>query len=199
MIETLNNEVAKLKSQIDKSKLNIKAKTLQINQISGQISSKSQEINTLENKLGNQRQSLSQLIRKTNELDDTNMVHLILSGKDLSDFYSDVDSLSAIKKSLRSTVLEVKDTKEVTEEQKILLEDKHDEEINVKAELEKNKRKVESDEAYQKRLLSISKNKEKEYEKILAENQKKAGAIKARLFNFAGASDRWMKIIGSSL
>jgi peptidoglycan hydrolase CwlO-like protein len=186
--KTLNNEVVKLKSQIEKSKLNIKAKNLQISKLNGQISSKSQEIDTLENKLGNQRQSLSQLIRKTNELDDTNMVHLILSGKDLSEFYSDIDSLSAIKKSLRSTVLEVKDTKEVTEEQKILLEDKHDEELNAKAELEKNKKQVESDEAYQKRLLSISKNKEKEFEKILAENQKKASQIKARLFNFAGGA-----------
>ncbi len=186
--KTLTNEIANLKGQIDKTKLNIKAKNLQITKISGQITSKSQEITTLENKLDNQRESLAQLIRKTNELDDSNMVHLILSGKDLSEFYSDVDSISAIEKSLKSTVLTVKDIKQETEEQKIELEEKHDEELNAKAELEKNKKKVETDEAYQKRLLSLSKNKEKEFEKILIENQKKAGAIKARLFNFAGGA-----------
>lgn len=186
--KTLSNEVSLLKNQIDKAKLNIKAKNLQITKISGQITSKSQEINTLEGKLDNQKESLAQLIRKTNELDNSNMIHLILSGKDLSDFYSDVDSISAIEKSLRSTVLSVRDIKQETEEQKMELEEKHDEELNAKAELEKNRKKVESDQAYQNRLLSLSKNKEKEFEKILVENQKKAAAIKARLFNFAGGA-----------
>lgn len=186
--KSLANEISTLKSQIEKSKLNIKAKSLQITKLGGQITSKSQEINTLENKIDNQRNSLSQLIRKTNELDDANMIHLILSGKDLSDFYGDVDSLAAVKKALRTTVLEVKDTKEDTEAQKIDLEEKQDAELNAKAELEKNKKKVESDQAYRATLLSLSKNKEKEFEKILAENQAKASQIKARLFNFAGGS-----------
>ncbi len=186
--KTLTNEISNLKNQIDKSKLNIKAKSLQITKLNGQISTKSQEITNLEGKIDNQRSSLSQLIRKTNELDDANMIHLILSGKDLSDFYGDVDSLAAVKKALRSTVLEVKDTKQDTEEQKVDLEEKQDAELDAKAELEKNKKKVESDQAYRATLLSLSKNKEKEFEKILAENQAKASQIKARLFNFAGGA-----------
>ncbi len=186
--KTLSNEIGTLQKQIDKTKLNIKAKNLQITKLSSQITNKAQEINTLENRLGDQKDSLAQLIRKTYELDDANMIHLMLSGKDLSDFYSDVDSLSSIKKALRSTVLTVRDIKEETIVQKGELEEKHDEELDAKVELEKNKKKVEGDEAYQKKLLSLSKNKEKEFEKILAENQAKASQIKARLFNFAGGS-----------
>jgi peptidoglycan hydrolase CwlO-like protein len=186
----ITKEINNLKLQIDKAKLNIKSKNLEITKLSGQIGTKETEIESLENKLANQKDSLSQLIRKTNDLDDSNMVHIILSGKDLSEFYSDLDSFSSIKKALRQTVLSVREIKESTETQKSELEEKHDAELNAKAELEKSKKKVESDEAYRKQLLSVSKNKEKEYEKILAENQAKASQIKARLFSFAGGQTK---------
>ncbi len=182
----LNREIANLQNQIDKSRLNIKSKNLEIIKLSSQITDKSSTIQDLEGKIANQKDSLSQLIRKTNELDDSNMIHLILSGKDLSEFYADVDSFASIQKALKSTVLSVRETKENTEQQKIELEEKQDAELDAKAELEKNKKKVETDEAYRKRLLSISKNKEKEFQTILAQNQAKAAQIKARLFNFAG-------------
>lgn len=187
---SLTKEIANLKGQIDKTKLNIKAKNLEIVKLSGQISDKTENIETLEGKIANQKDSLAQLIRKTHDLDGANMIHLILSGKDLSEFYSDVDSLSSIKKALRGTVLSVKEVKEDTEIQKNELEQKQDAELDAKAELERNKQKVESDEAYRKKLLSISKNKEKEYEKVLAENQAKAASIKARLFSFAGGQTK---------
>ncbi len=182
----ITKEITKLQSQIDKARLNVKAKNLEIIKLSGEISNKSSTITNLEGKLSNQKDSLSELIRKTNELDDANMIHLILSGKDLSDFYADVDSLSAIKKALRTTVMSVREIKEDTEIQKTELEQQQDAELDAKAALEQNKKQAETDEAYRKRLLSISKNKEKEYEKILVENQAKAAAIKSRLFNFAG-------------
>ena len=92
----------------------MKAKNIEIIKLSSEISNKSSTISDLEGKLSNQKDSLSQLIRKTDELDDANMIHLILSGKDLSDFYSDVDSLSAIKKALRTTVISVREIKEST-------------------------------------------------------------------------------------
>jgi peptidoglycan hydrolase CwlO-like protein len=182
----ITKEITKLQNQIDKARLNVKAKNLEIIKLSSEISNKSSTISDLEGKLSNQKDSLSQLIRKTDELDDANMIHLILSGKDLSDFYSDVDSLSAIKKALRTTVMSVREIKESTESQKSELEQKQDAELDAKAALEQNKKQAETDEAYRKRLLSISKNKEKEYESILIQNRAKAAAIKARLFNFAG-------------
>lgn len=185
---SLNKEISVLKTQIEKSKLNIKAKNLQITKISGQIDEKEGHIAELEERIGQQRSSLAQLIRKTNELDNTNLIHLLLSGKNISDFYSDTDSFSSVKKALRQTVLAVKEVKAQTEDQKMELEEKQDEALDAKAELERNKKQVEQDEAYRKKLLSLSKNKEKEFEQVLSENQKKAAAIKAKLFSFAGGA-----------
>lgn len=183
---SINKEISVLKTQIDKTKLNIKAKNLQITKITGEIDQKEDQIGTLEEKIVQQRTSLAQLIRKTNELENTNIIHLLLSGKSLSEFYSDADSFVSVKKALRNTVLGVKEAKAQTEEQKQQLEEKQDEALDAKAELEKNKKQVEQDQAYRAKLLSISKNKEKEFEQIVTENQKKAAQIKSRLFSFAG-------------
>lgn len=183
---TLSREITTLKTQIDKARLNIKAKTLQITKLSGQIDEKEGEITGLESKITEQRSSLAQLIRKTNEMDNSNLIHLLLSGENISQFYADVDSFSSIKKELRNVVLGVKETKASTEKQKNELESKQDEALDAKAELEKNRKQVEADQAYRNKLLSLSKNKEKEFESILSQQQKKAAQIKAKLFSFAG-------------
>ncbi len=183
---TLNNEIAKLKTQIDKSKLDIKAKSLVIQKLGGEITEKSQKIESLSEKIDRERESLGQLIKKTNEIDNSNLIHVVLSDKSLSNFYVDLDSFSSIKASIKSSVDQIKGIKSETENEKQNLEEKQNAELDAKAELERAKKAVENNQAEQKKLLSISKNKEKEFQAILDEQAKKAAQIKARLFSLAG-------------
>lgn len=183
---TLNNEIAKLKTQIDKSKLDIKAKGLVIQKLGGEIVEKNQKIESLNEKIDRERESLGQLIKKTNEIDNSNLIHVVLSDKSLSNFYIDLDSFSSIKASIKSSVDQIKGIKSETESEKQNLEEKQNAELDAKALLEKAKKQVETNQAEQKKLLSISKNKEKEFQAILDEQAKKAAQIKARLFSLAG-------------
>jgi len=76
--------------------------------------------------------------------------------------------------------------KDLTETEKLALEKKKDEETDTKYELERDKAKVETSEAEKQRLLSISKNKEAEYQKVLQEKAQKRAQILAAIFSLAG-------------
>jgi membrane-bound lytic murein transglycosylase B len=171
-----------LNANITKAALNIKAKNLQISRLSDGIKDKSQTVDRLSQRIEREQQSLAQLIRKTNELDQTSFVELMLSNDKISDAFVDLDSFDAIREGLKNSSEALKNAKDQTEQAKSELEDKQAEELNVKADLEKNKRLVEKNEKEKQTLLSITKNKEKEYQKVLADRKKRATEIRAALF-----------------
>ncbi|MDQ5961809.1 MAG: 2 protein [Patescibacteria group bacterium] len=180
---SLQRDVSILTNQIDQAKLKIKARTISITKINSEIGKKNEKIETLEEKMTRQKESLAQLIRKTDEIDDSNVVHLILSSEEISEFYGDVDTFASIKQSVKSSVDQIKTVKTETLEEKKGLEKKQDEELDAKAELESAKKKVEVSEAEKKKLVSVSKGREKEYEQILKERRAKAAQIRAALFS----------------
>jgi len=179
---SLTRDIGILKTKIEKAKLDIKSQNLIIKKLTEEIGDKVKTIETLSEKIEKGKDSLAQLIRKTNEIDENTIVHIVLSTQTLSDFYSDLDSFSSINNSLEESVNEVKTVKKNTENEKDKLKKKQDEEINAKAQLESFQRQIEKNQKDQKQLLSISKNKEKEYQKIVAERAKKAAEIRAALF-----------------
>jgi peptidoglycan hydrolase CwlO-like protein len=185
---TLSKEISQLKIKIDKSKLDIKAKTLTISKLSLEISDKSEKIGNLEEKIEREQESLAQLIRKTNDINQANAIHVLLSEESVSDFYSDLDSFSSIKRSIKHSLDTIRGIKNETEDQKTQLERKQDQELDAKAALEAAKKQVEKDQSARNKLLSISKDKEKEYQKILAERAQRAAEIRAKLFEFAGGT-----------
>lgn len=180
---SLQRDVSILTNQIEQAKLKIKARTISISKINSEIGKKNEKIETLEEKMERQKESLAQLIRKTDEIDDSNVVHLILSSEEISEFYGDVDTFASIKQSVKSSVDQIKSVKNETLEEKLGLEKKQDEELDAKAELESAKKKVEVSEVEKKKLVSASKGREKEYEQILKDRRAKAAQIRAALFS----------------
>lgn len=179
---SIERDVSILSAKIDKAKLDIKAKNIAIEKLGQEIVKKNETIGELTSKIDREKQSLAQLIRKTNEIDQSTIVHVILSSKSLSEFYSDLDSFDSIKQSVKNSVNEIKGVKTETEAEKQDLKKKQDAETDAKVAIEANKRNVEKNETEKKTLLSISKNKEKEYQQILADRAKKAAQIRSALF-----------------
>lgn len=183
---TLSNDIALLKTQIDKAKLNIQAKSLVIKKLGGEIVDKNNHIESLNEKIDREKESLAQLIRQTNDINQSNVLHVILSEQSLSQFYGDLDAFASIKQSIRQSVDTIRNDQNETMTERTLLEKKQNQELDAKAAIEQAKKQVEVSEAQQKQLLSISKNKEKEYQVILADRAKRAGQIRAALFQLAG-------------
>jgi peptidoglycan hydrolase CwlO-like protein len=186
--KSIKGDISILTTKISQSKLDIKAKNALIEQLSRQISSKNATIGQLSSKLQDKKDSLAQLIRKTMELDQTSFAYMVLSGRSLSDFYSDLDSFSYINKAVKESVDEIKGIKTDTENQKSLLEKDQNSEVDAKVALETSKKKIEQSESEKQTLLKLSKQKEDQYKKYISDQSKKAAQIRTALFALRDAA-----------
>lgn len=187
---TLRKDVQLLTSQIEAARLRIRAKTIAINNLGKEITQKSKAITDLQSEINRERDSLTQLIKRTSEIDQKGAAYVLLSSDSVSDFYGDLDDFLSIKRSLYASVNKIKEIKTATEDQKEQLESKKEEELDARDSIESQRKIVERSEQEKKTLLKISQDKEKEYQAVLAERQKKVTEIRNKLFSFAGGSTK---------
>ena len=180
--QSIDRDIKLLNANIERANLNIKARNLAIGQLSQGITEKTRTVQSLSKKLENERQSLSQLIRKTNELDQASLAEVVLGNTSLSDFFLDLDSFDAIRAGLKNSSDALKSAKTQTQAAQDALEAKKQKERDAEAELERNKKVVQSNQAQKKQLLSITKNKELQYKQVLVDRKKQAAQIRAALF-----------------
>ena len=185
---SLERDIAILDVQIEKSKLEIKARKLAIEKLSGEIEGKVEKIDELSDKMSREISSLSELMRKTNEVGYFTLTEVLLTDQNLSQFFQDTDSFETVQRNLHTSLGTVKDTKEKTEEAKNNLEEKKAEEQELKGIQELEKKRIEEKESEKKRLLKTTRGKEKEYKKILAQREKDAALIRSELFNLSGTA-----------
>lgn len=183
---TLQGDINILSTQINAKKKEIKAKILIISQLSDSIDEKQSTIESLAQKITREKDSLAQLLRKTNEMDQTTFMTFLLSSKTLSDFYSDVSRFDTLKQDVKQSVDSITTIKGVTEQNKADLEKQQNQTIDEKSNLEIVQNSIQQDQNTQKQLLSISKDKETQYAQVIAGQQAKVAKIKARLFQLAG-------------
>ncbi|MFC1729764.1 hypothetical protein ACFL6I_05450 [candidate division KSB1 bacterium] len=185
---SLERDVAILDAKIDKAKLSIRAQNLEIERISQDISGKQKTIGGLNSKLGREKQSLAQLIRKTNEIDDYSLAEVILGNQDFSDFFEDLDNFDAIKAGLSNSFVEIATTKNDTETQKEALEGRKANEQELRNIQELEKRKIEAQERERQKILNATKGEEKAYQALITSKLKSAAEIKAELFTLRGSA-----------
>lgn len=186
--KSLQQEAAQLTAKINKAKALIKQKNIAISQLEQDIKQKNAHIQTLEEKIDEGHQSLAQLLRKTNEIDNFSLPEVMLGNKNISDFFSDIDTFRAVNKSLADLFIQVRATKYQTEKEKSALDSQKDKEADTKAVAEQQKKQVELDEKEKQYLINVNKTNEKTYSQVIADRQAKAAEIKAKLFKLAGGS-----------
>ncbi len=183
---TLQGDINVLTAQINAKKTEIKAKQLKVAQLKESITEKQKAIVSLTDKIQNQKESLAQLIRKTNEMDHETVGDFLLASQSLSAFYSDVSRFDTLKSQVKLSVDNINAIRGVTEQTKANLEKEQDKTLDEKQALAVIQKTIEQNQTTQKTLLSISKSQESEYQKIIAAQQAKVTQIKAKLFQLAG-------------
>ena len=179
---SLERDAAILQAKINEAKAFIKKRQIQIEQLTRDIGLKTKTINELEEKMNRGKESLAAILRSTNELDSYSLVEIMLSNKNLSQFFEDIDSYNSIKTSLEDQFNEIRNLQAKTDEQRKILDEKRTKEADIKAVVEAQKRKVEQDEKEKQRLITINKTQEKTYAQVIAEKEKKAAQIRVALF-----------------
>lgn len=179
---SIQNDINILVNDIKRAKLQIQAKNLVISKLSKEIVTREAKIENLGQKISSGQDSISDLIRKTRELDNTSVAHVLLSNKTVSEFYHDIDAFEIMKRALKNHINGVVDAKNNTEEEKQNLEKDKGKQLDAKVTIENEKKKVEKNENEKQRLLSLSKQQEAAYQKELAARQKRKNEILSALF-----------------
>jgi membrane-bound lytic murein transglycosylase B len=179
---SLERDLAILDAQIKKAQLGIKARSIEIQQLGVQIGDKQITVNELTARSEKQRQSLAQLVRKTNEIDNYSLVEIVLSDTTLSRFFEDLENFHSIKASLQDSLLLMAEIKNMTLEEKASLEDKQQQEIELRKLQEVEKREIELREAEKEKLLKETRGQEAAYQATLRQQQQTAAQIRQMLF-----------------
>lgn len=185
---SLSQAIKVLDAKIKSAQLEIKAKNLLIQTLGDDIASKQGHIEDLQTHIEKGRETLSQLMRKTNELDDHNMAELMLSQSSISTFFNDVDTFQAVQAGLKTTFEELRADQNQTQQEKDALDERRNAELDARHAIEVAQANIQSDQKSKQQLLSISKNNEKAYTTLVAQKQDRAAQIRAALFALAGGS-----------
>ncbi|MFA7216890.1 MAG: lytic murein transglycosylase [Candidatus Paceibacterota bacterium] len=185
---SLEKDAAVLNAKIKEAQAFIRQRNIAIEQLGRDIDQKTNTINDLEQKIEQGHDSLAQLIRKTNEIDSYSLPEIILANRNISEFFSDIDSFNSIKRSMRDLFVEIRQNKDLTQAEKEALAIKKNKEADTKATIEAQKREVEKNEKEKQYLIKVNKTQEKTYAQVLAERQKKAAEIRAALFSLRDSS-----------
>ncbi len=180
---SLSKDITLLNQKIAQSKLKIQSHNAAISRLSQNISEKNKTINVLDAKVEREKDSLAQIMRKTKYLEQYSLLDFGLQSKSLSTFFSDADSFSTLNRALNQSFEDIRATKSDLEEVKSELQSAKDEETQKKLAQEAEKKKVESNQKEKSTLLTVTKNQETEYKKVLATREKEAAQIRARLFD----------------
>lgn len=184
---TFERDISLLNAKIQKSLLEIKARKIAISRLNDNISERVELIENFNSKISSKQLSLAEFIRRINELDDTSLFELVLKYENLSDFFVELDTYDTIQSSMKLSLIEIKDTKNLTEKEKEELEKQKGQELELKVIQELEKRRIEENENEKKNLLKVTKGEEKKYQEILSERQKRAAQIRTQLFMLRGS------------
>ncbi len=179
---TLQGDVTTLDAQIKKAQAEINQRNNTVTRLAGEINEKVKRIQTLEERLEEGRQSLAKLMRNKNQSESESLMMLALTSDKLSDFFETVDNIDVVNRELQGLFDELRGVKAETEKEKEVLGEKRDQEINAKHEVEVKKQQIDENKKEKNQLLTLTRQDETAYQSVLADRQRQAAEIYARLF-----------------
>lgn len=185
---TLSGDVTLLTAQIKQAQAQIKAKNIAIANLGTQIAQKTSYISQLEARIGRGKDSLASFIRQQNQIDDISLPEVAFGTEGVGDLFEDVDHIAAIEQGLKITFAQIRGDKSITESQRAQLTDQQNKQVDAKYEVQTKEQQINQNKQEKTTLLAITKNQESQYQKVLADRQAKAAAIRAALFPLRDAA-----------
>lgn len=163
-------DISITQSKIEKTSLKIKELSLQINDKQSIIS--------------NNLESLSLQIRKVNEFDREDTLATLLSGKDFTLIWNDIDNIATVGEKIREATLQLKEIKVGLEDTRKETTDAKNELLSLKNKLADQKKIVDQNTIEKKKLLAQTKNNESSYQKLLKDRLAKKDAFEKELRDY---------------
>lgn len=180
--QTLQTQIDAFNAEIKKTQLQIKAIDITISQLNSNIGEHNQTLSRLTDRLAAEKESLAQIMRQTQMLDEFSAVSVALGSQGVTEFFSDLDAFAALKSSLAESFNEIEKTSASTEAEKEALQARLAEQEQLRTVAQLAKQQVQSQEQEKRRLLAQTKGIESNYQKLIATSQKTAAQIRSELF-----------------
>lgn len=184
---SFSRDVAALTAKINAAQANIKGKNIAITNLTKDIAIKVKEIGTLNGRIDKGKKAIAEILRKTNDINSYSLVEAMLSDKNLSEFFVDIDAYASTEVALGNLFAELRTARALTEAEKATLDKQKAAAAAAKAAMEAAKKEVEVANNEKKTLLAQSKSAEASYSQVLADRQAKAAKIRAVLFPLVDA------------
>jgi membrane-bound lytic murein transglycosylase B len=185
---SLERDVAILDAEIKQAQLSIQARNLTIQGLSQDITDKQQTINVLSSKIDRERTALASILRKMNDIDSFSLTEILLSNKNLSAFFSDLDSYNSLKTALQASADQIHTDVSDTQVQKNDLQGQKDEQVQLLTIQQLQKKRLDQEETQKTQIVTLSKGIEAQYQKILQKEQLSAAEIRSELFSLNGSA-----------
>jgi hypothetical protein len=173
-----------INAEIRLAEQKIKLQNTIISKLSSDIGAKTKVVLGFQQRIDKQSASITDIVKKLNAHDAVSVPAVFLGSKNLSTFYTEVDTLYSLNKQLVGLVNEVKASKADTEQEKKELEDRKDKETDAKYAIESEKKLIDRKKAEKAVILALKTSQYNVAQKLATDKKAKVAEIRSRLFKF---------------
>ena len=148
------------------------------------IQNLSSQINTKEKSISVNSDAIKSEIRQVNEMELSSMMEIILSEKDFSFVWNDIENMATINSRIREHIIALREVKGELEDTRTETLDAKKELSDFKSELADQKKIVDQNTAEKKKLLAQTKNNEVNYQKLLKDRLTQKDAFEKELRDY---------------
>ncbi len=184
---SLVRDIDIIDAEINRSKLEIKRRNLAITGLATSIDQKSIAIKEMSGVIDRERASLAEALRTLHEYDNVSLIELLLGYEELSDFFVEVDTIDSLQVAIQTSFQSLRADISRTEEARENLSGEKQEQIELRALQEIEKRQQEGKEKEKQTLLKETRGQEANYRQHADARRSRAAAIRSELFLLQGS------------
>jgi peptidoglycan hydrolase CwlO-like protein len=184
--KSLEGELNLLNSQIKKFGLEIERIKLIIGGIESEIKRVELKIRELGQQTETEKIILGELIREIHKRDETSFLEIVLTKENLSDFFSEIQSLENLQLGIQKSLEKIRILKEELKVRKAELEEQKNEMIALKAIQEIQKHSIEKKQKEHQKLLDETKGQEYLYQRLIKNKQMDVNTVRSQLYILQG-------------
>ncbi len=181
---SLNGSIAELDINRKKLAADIAVTQNKIDKTNLKIEGLSSQIGTKEEAISSDSESIALGIRHTNELEQGNITATILSERNFTSIWNDIDNIATVQDTIRETIINLKQTKGELEDTRTETIAAKNELTKLRSQLADEKKIVDQNAKEKQTLLAQTKNSEASYQKLLVDRLAKKTAFEKEVSDY---------------
>ncbi len=187
--KSLQNEINQLNARIQKLNLQIRSVNLKLKKLNQEINVTSKKITSTEVEIISNKEIISKTLQEIYEQSNQNLLMILLQNPQISDFFININNLNALQGNIQIVLKKLVDLKTEYINQKEQLSLEYADAAALKSYQENQNQMVKQLQKERKDILTITKGKEAEYQKLVIEKKKTAAEVRKQIFKLLGGGE----------